>query len=136
MESSRQKPVFSVQIRHTWTRQTFDILFLGTVLYRNHMVPERQGSAAHEIQKIIGSPLHYLFLGQKYWMPISMNLYPTYHRTRLICPTTQVRFKIDYGSYGMTCYQITYTSGIVRTKKLSLKLNSHVTSWYPSAKSL
>ena len=26
------------------------ILLLGTVLYRNHMVPGRNGSAAHEIQ--------------------------------------------------------------------------------------
>ena len=30
---------------------------LGTVLYRNHMVPGRQGSAALEILKIIESPL-------------------------------------------------------------------------------
>ena len=32
------------------------IQHLGTVLYRNHMVPD-QGSAAHEIEKIIESPL-------------------------------------------------------------------------------
>ena len=29
------------------------------VLYRNHTVPDRQGSAALEIQKIIESPLPY-----------------------------------------------------------------------------
>ena len=30
---------------------------VGTVLYRIHMVPDRQGSAAHEIQKIIEYPI-------------------------------------------------------------------------------
>ena len=30
---------------------------LGTVLYRNHMVPDRQGLATHETQKISESPL-------------------------------------------------------------------------------
>ena len=33
------------------------ILLLGAVLYQNHMVTDWQGSAAHEIQKIIESPL-------------------------------------------------------------------------------
>ena len=33
------------------------ILLQVTVLYRNHMVPDRRGSAAHEIKKIIESPL-------------------------------------------------------------------------------
>ena len=37
---------------------------LGTVIYRNHMVLDRQGSAAHEIQKIIESLLVYGF-----WLP-------------------------------------------------------------------
>ena len=39
----------------TRSRQTHFISQLGTVLYRNYMVPGRQGSAANEIQKIIES---------------------------------------------------------------------------------
>ena len=42
---------------------------LGTVLYRNHKVPGRQGSAALEIQKIIESPLAYTHVGVKIYFP-------------------------------------------------------------------
>ena len=35
---------------------------LGTILDRNHAVPDRLGMAAHEILKIIESPLFKLFL--------------------------------------------------------------------------
>jgi len=35
---------------------THGLAKLKTVLYRNNMVPDRQGSAAHEIQKTLNHP--------------------------------------------------------------------------------
>ena len=40
---------------------------LSIALYRNHVVPVRQGSAAHEIQKIIKSPLPNWMVSWKWW---------------------------------------------------------------------
>ena len=52
-----RRPLLTELERKNWfLPRTFHLLVV-TVHNRNHMVPDRQGSAAHEIQKIIESTL-------------------------------------------------------------------------------
>ena len=91
------------------------------VLYRNHMVSDQQGSAAHEIKKIIESPLVYKleassFRFQPSWWTLSRffvlnGFVPQIHRKNVLRKNEST---VGLGSKFYTAYiQNSFESGFV-----------------------